>query len=298
MGKQIEYYNRYSKRVEIEPVYGEKFLKLLYNSRFGNLTLRFLVKRKMFSAIWGNIMRRPYSKKYILPFVRKYHINTDILDQRVDTFKTFDEFFSRKLRTSARPIVTWPGTVVFPCDGRHLLIQNPKNLPDFFIKGQTFDLEALLLNKDLAKEFKNGQIVISRLAPIDYHRFHFPCDATIKKIYKINGDYKSVNPIATKKNIKIFFENKRIVSVMHSDEIGNFLMVEVGATGVGSIHQTAKAGVAYKKGDEKGYFSFGGSTIITIFQNNHIRFAEDLKRASASGMEMFALMGDDLGRKI
>lgn len=298
MADQIEFYNRYSRKIEKEEIFGEKFLRLLYNSPVGKLATKCLFKRKLFSVLWGRLMRQRYSQKYILPFVKKYRIDTEILEKKVTEFRTFDEFFSRKIRLSARPIVNTPESVVFPCDGRHLLISDCKHLPNFFVKGQQFSLHSLILNSELEKEFADGPVVISRLSPVDYHRFHFPCNASIRKIYKINGDYKSVSPLATMRNIQIFFENKRIISVLNSPEIGPFLMVEVGATCVGSITQTAKVGVLYNKGDEKGFFSFGGSTVLTIFQKDKIDFSQDFKQMSSNGIEMFALMGDDMGKKI
>jgi phosphatidylserine decarboxylase len=156
----------------------------------------------------------------------------------------------------------------------------------------------LLQNDELQKRFQNGTVVISRLCPIDYHRFHFPCNAVIRKIYKVNGDYLSVHPIATRSKISIFFENKRIISVLQSDDVDQLLMIEVGATCVGSIVQTAEVGRLYFKGEEKGFFSFGGSTVMTIFQEKKVNFAEDLRQNSMNGVETFALMGDDMGVKI
>ncbi|MDR2807306.1 MAG: archaetidylserine decarboxylase [Puniceicoccales bacterium] len=211
---------------------------------------------------------------------------------------SFDDFFSRKLRINARPIAVDHRKVIFPCDGRHLLIEDLKKLPSFFIKGQKFNLQMLLQNDELQKRFQNGTVVISRLCPIDYHRFHFPCNAVIRKIYKVNGDYLSVHPIATRSKISIFFENKRIISVLQSDDVDQLLMIEVGATCVGSIVQTAEVGRLYFKGEEKGFFSFGGSTVMTIFQEKKVNFAEDLRQNSMNGVETFALMGDDMGVKI
>lgn len=298
MGNKIKFYNRYSKSIEEEKVYAEPFLRFLYGSSLGKLTLNSLIKRKIFSTVYGRIMKRPSSQKRILPFVEQYHINTDVLEKKIDEFESFDAFFSRKLRPSARPITSGTDKLVFPCDGRHLLIENFKEIPPFFVKGQLFDLRHLLLNETLFNQFKNGVALISRLCPADYHRFHFPCDAIIQKIYRVNGDYRSVSPIATQKDISILLENKRIVSLLHSENFGAFLMIEVGATCVGSITETASAGKLYPKGHEKGYFSFGGSTVISIFLKDRIIFNEDLKTSSQNGLELFALMGDEMGIKV
>ncbi|MDR0590934.1 MAG: archaetidylserine decarboxylase [Puniceicoccales bacterium] len=293
----IKFYNRYTKSLEEEAVCGGILLKFLYHSVVGPLALHCFVKRKFFSEIFGYFMRHPASKKCIRSFVERHKIDMLTAEKKVEDFANFDDFFTRKLKKDARPIAVDYRKIVFPCDGRHLLVENFENLPSFYVKGQKFDLEKLLRNDELLKRFQNGAAVISRLCPADYHRFHFPCDAVIRKIYKVNGDYFSVNPLAVCKKIAIFFENKRIVSVLQSRDVDQFLMVEVGATCVGSITQTAEVGHLYFKGEEKGFFSFGGSTIITIFQKNKVTFAEDLCQNSAKGVEIFAFMGDDMGKK-
>ena len=298
MGNRIKFYNRYTQSVEDERVFGEHFLKFLYSSHLGKLTLNQLVKRKIFSELYGQFMRHSMSRRYIEPFVKKYHIDASVFEKDIRDFRSFDDFFSRKLKKSARPITVMSEALAFPCDGRHLVLDDIRKLPTFFIKGQRFDIKALLRDDTLAQEFKDGSMVISRLCPTDYHRFHFPCNAVIRRIYKVKGDYRSVSPIATKANISIFFENKRIVSVLQSEDVGTVLMVEVGATGVGKITQTAEAGRLYFKGEEKGYFSFGGSTVLTIFQKNKVKFSEDLRKNTLNGIETFALMGDRMGVKI
>ncbi|UPA28816.1 MAG: archaetidylserine decarboxylase [Verrucomicrobiota bacterium] len=298
MGKEVQFFNRYTQKLEQEQVYGEAFLRFLYSSAVGKLALNQVVKRKAVSDLYGWLMRWPSSKKKIKPFVEKYQIDTSMCVKQLNEFTSFNDFFTRQLKINARPIAVGPQKVVFPADGRHLYIPNLSKLPSFFVKGQQLTLKTLLQNEKLAQKFKDGVMVISRLAPVDYHRFHFPCNSRIQRIYLIKGDYKSVNPIATRERIAILCENKRIVSVLQSEDLGPFLMVEVGATCVGSITQTAEVGRIYYKGEEKGFFSFGGSTVITIFQKNKIRFAEDLCENSGNGIELYALMGDGMGIRI
>ncbi|MDR2812226.1 MAG: archaetidylserine decarboxylase [Puniceicoccales bacterium] len=291
----VEFYNRYTKSLEREIIYSEFFLKLLYHSSLGRWATRHLIGQKIFSRIFGYLMRHPLSRTKIRPFVERYKIDMLTVEKKIEDFRNFDEFFSRKLKKDARPIAVDHRKIAFPCDGRHLLIENFEKVPSFFIKGQRFNLKTLLQNDELFERFREGSAVISRLCPVDYHRFHFPCDAVIRKIYQVSGDYFSVSPIATRSRISILFENKRIVSILHSQDVDQFLMVEIGATCVGSIIQTAEVGRLYFKGEEKGFFCFGGSTIMTIFQKNKIRFAEDLCQNSAKGIEMFAFMGDNMG---
>jgi phosphatidylserine decarboxylase len=298
MGDKIKFYNGYTQSLEEESIHGERFLRLLYGSKLGKLALNQVIKRKLFSRIYGYFMRHGYSRRKIKPFIERYKIDSSMFEKKVEDFISFDDFFTRRLNKTARPIAVENQKLIFPCDGRHLLIENIKKLPSFFVKGQKFNLKSLLQNEELLARFKDGQVLISRLCPTDYHRFHFPCNAIIRKIYRVNGDYLSVNPIATKKRIAIFFENKRIISVLQTEDVDQFLMIEVGATCVGSITQTAEVGRLYFKGEEKGYFSFGGSTVIAIFQKNKVNFSEDLRKNSENGIETFALMGDAMGVKI
>ena len=121
------------------------------------------------------------------------------------------------------------------------------------MKGQTLSLTKLLGNHNLASVFKGGSMIISRLAPVDYHRFHFPCDGYIRKITKVNGSLFSVNPIALREMVHVLTENKRVIVEIVSKQYGNILQVVVGATNVGSIHFTAKEHSSYNKGDELGF---------------------------------------------
>ncbi|MDR1458396.1 MAG: archaetidylserine decarboxylase [Puniceicoccales bacterium] len=298
MAYGVSVFNRYTKSVEIESVCGESYLKWLYYNPVGELTLNLLVKRKIASAIFGIYMRSSRSKRRIVQFLEKYDIGTTSFENDINDFASFDDFFSRKLKKSARPIVTEDGHIISSCDGRHLVIQNSNALPQFFAKGQKFDIYSLLLDKQLYDHFRDGMIVISRLSPVDYHRFHFPCNCIPTRYHRINGSYFSVNPIVTKNFLKIFFQNKREITILDTKDIGLIAMVEIGATFVGSIHQSFNLNERYFVGQEKGYFSFGGSTIITIFENNSVRFSDDIVENSKDGMETYVLMGDSMGTKI
>jgi len=138
-------------------------------------------------------------------------------------------------------------------------------------------------------------MLISRLCPVDYHRFHFPVSGTPGEPRLINGWLYSVSPVALRRNIRYLVENKRVVTLIESAAFGTVAMIEVGATNVGTIRQGFVPGRAVAKGEEKGLFAFGGSCVITLFQRGRIRFDEDLVRTSAEQMEVYARMGDRLG---
>jgi phosphatidylserine decarboxylase len=163
------------------------------------------------------------------------------------------------------------------------------------VKGFKFTLADLLGDAALAEKFAGGAMLISRLCPVDYHRFHFPVAGTPDESRRIDGWLYSVSPVALRRNIRYLVINTREVTRIDSPAFGAVAMVEVGATNVGSIRQGFQPGRAIAKGAEKGLFAFGGSCVITLFQRGRIRFDADVVAQSAECVETYAKMGDRLG---
>jgi phosphatidylserine decarboxylase len=288
----IEYIDRKTGAVCAEKVYGEKYLSLLYGrGPFSNIlswTLLPLVARFSWpSWFYGWRMKRPSSRAKIAPFIEEYGIDTS--EFQTTEFASFNDFFIRKLRPECRPIAKG---IALPADGRYLVY--PK-FDRFFVKGQEFSLGSFLQNGAYGRRFEEGSMVIARLCPTDYHRFHFPCDGVALKPHLINGVLYSVNPLALKKRISILSENKRVVTEIESKEFGTILYVEIGATSVGSIRQTFRPNQAVKKGDEKGYFEFGGSCIVLLFEKGRVKFDPDLVENTHRGYETLCRFGESLG---
>ena len=164
-----------------------------------------------------------------------------------------------------------------------------------FVKGQQFDIPALLGDAALAARYREGTLVLSRLCPVDYHRFHFPCAGVPGAPRLINGPLYSVSPIALRRRLAYLWENKRVVTELVTPQFGTVLCLEIGATNVGSIVQSFTRGAAVEKGAEKGYFKFGGSSTITIFEPGRVKLADDLVAHSAEQRELYARMGDVMG---
>lgn len=288
----ITFYNRYSGEIETEKVYGEAFLDWSYNRPLGKLPLHLFVKRPFFSKWYGRKMDTPSTAGKIAPFIEEYDMRSeDFLDDPA-SFKHFNAFFYRKLKPQARPIAE--SEVVFPADGRHLGFNSASNIKDFFVKGQKFDLRSFLQDDTLYELFKDGPLVLSRLCPVDYHRFHFPVAGIPNETRLINGPLFSVSPIALRKNLRYLWENKRTVTIIDTAHLGKCAVIEIGATCVGSINQTFNPHKPVEKGGEKGYFAFGGSSTITLFEPHKIALAEDLLEHSQQQRELFAHMGDHL----
>ncbi|MDR3143383.1 MAG: archaetidylserine decarboxylase [Puniceicoccales bacterium] len=289
----IRFYNRYSQSLEEEPVVGERFLRWLYETPTGRFCEGKFFAQRLFSSCVGWWMRRAWSRGHIGAFVRKYGINIEIFEKKTDEFRSFDEFFSRRIRRIFRPIVAQENKLAFPCDGRHLAIESLEDTPSFAVKGQHFQLKSLLGDRKLAEQFRDGSLLLSRLSPVDYHRFHFPCDVLAENPYEIRGRYSAVHPIAIRQRLAIFSENKRMRTLLRHPS-GDILMVEVGATCIGSIRQSFPFNTEQAKGDEKGYFHFGGSTILLLFEKNKLTFSDDLLQQSRKGRELYAFMGDEM----
>ncbi len=296
--RTIEYFNRYTGKVEREEIYGEGFLRWTYGNPLGKLSLEGLVKRAIFSRWYGRRMNAPASRRKVLPFIKTYRLNAGEFADAPEAYRTFNEFFYRKLKPSSRPIFPDSDAAVFPADGRHLGFQNIEEAEGIFVKGAKFTLEKLCANRELAERYRCGSIVLSRLCPVDYHRYHFPVAGVPEKPTFIEGALYSVSPLALRQNINYLAENRRAYTMIHSEEFGEVLMFEIGATCVGSFEYTFVPGAPMHKGDEKGYFKFGGSETITFFEPHRVQLAEDLLENSRLGRELYARMGDVMGRSV
>lgn len=292
----LHFFNRRTGLIEVERIYGEGWLRFIYGGNpLGRLSLLAVVRRAWFSAWYGWRMNRPVSANLVLPFVVDYDLDAGEFTKPATAYRTFNEFFYRALRPGARPIVEGESLAVFPADGRHLAYQDVDAADGFYIKGKKFSLGELLGSSELGAQFAGGSMLISRLCPVDYHRFHFPVGGIPEDARLINGWLYSVSPLALRVNPGYLTENKRMVTQIASPVFGAVAVLEVGATMVGAILQSYVPGRPVAKGDEKGLFAFGGSCVITLFQRGRIRFDQDLCDQAAQQREVYARMGERLG---
>lgn len=288
----IRYYNRYSGQMETEAIFGERFLRWTYETRSGRTILEAVVKRALFSKAYGWWMSRPRSRRSIGPFIEAYGLDVTEFAEPVGNFQSFNDFFARRLRPGVRPVAADSNVGVFPADGRHLGIANIGTAAGLYAKGQQWDLEQLLGSRELAAEYDGGSAIISRLCPTDYHCFHFPVPGTvIERATPVAGPLYSVSPLALRRNINYLWRNKCARTVIDSQPFGKVLIVEVGATCVGSIIQSDYP-EKVDKGALKGWFLFGGSCVITLFQPNRVQLAADLLEHTAKSIEVYARCGD------
>lgn len=293
----IKYFNRKAKKYEIEKVAGDTYLKWIYSSPLGMKFLEAIVKKKIFSKLYGLFCNTKYSKRKIHTFIKDFNISMDECAINYNDFKCFNDFFSRSLKQNARPFSMNKKILISPVDGRLSAYEHINLNKIVQIKGFTYSLSDLINNNKTSEKFNNGTCLIFRLCPTDYHRFHFIDWGTCESYNKIKGYYYSVNPIALKNISNVFCKNKREWSIFHSNNFGDILYIEIGATCVGSIIQTYCPEKNISKGDEKGYFKFGGSTVVLFFEENRAIIDKDILEQTKNGYETKVLMGEKIGIK-
>lgn len=294
-GDPIEYWDRGQGRLLREDIYGERWLRWTYGGVAGRLALWLLVRRRFFSKFYGWRMNRPASRKKIQPFIRDYGLDESEFADPAESFPHFNAFFSRRLKPEARPVAAGETTLVFPADGRHLLVPRLDTGRQFYAKGEPFNLVALLGDRALAERFADGSMLISRLCPVDYHRFHTPCAGRVESVRVIDGPLYSVNPLALRGRLDILWSNARSITRLRQPIAGEVILAEIGATCVGSIGQSVAPGDELAKGAEKGWFEFGGSCCITLIPRGAVDWHDDLLEWSARGIEVYARMGEGCG---
>jgi phosphatidylserine decarboxylase len=289
----IPYLDRKSGKIQYEKVFKGKALSYLYSKPDRCLLADLFSKNPIFSRFMGWWQKQMWTAKNIIPFIEEYGVDASEFLEPIASFSSFNDFFIRKLKAQARPIAA--SRAIIPADGRYWFYDKIETGMELFVKGKPFNLERLFQNPELAQRYRGGSLVLARLCPSDYHRFHFPIDCIPGKSRLINGPLYSVNPIAVKQNLAYLTENKRKLTLLESEPFGQVAYFDVGATTCGSIVETFSPGKPAGKGDEKGYFEFGGSALILLFEPGKIAFSEDLLAAKTTEMEIRCLLGQEMG---
>jgi phosphatidylserine decarboxylase len=231
----------------------------------------------------------PASKAEIPKFIAFHQLDMTEVLHPLESFKNFNEFFYRALKPDARPCSAPdnPRIIVSPADCRSVVFNRMDEATKIWVKGREFSIERLLGSAypEDAARYKNGALGIFRLAPQDYHRFHIPVDGIMGTPKPINGEYYTVNPMAIRSALDVYGENIRVVIPIDSVQHGRVMVICVGAMMVGSTVITRKAGEEVKRAEELGYFKFGGSTILLLFEEGSMKFDDDLAANSAGALE-------------
>ena len=244
---------------------------------------------KSLSIKQGKKYDDPASARDIPTFVSFHKLDMSEVLLPMEEFKNFNQFFYRALKPNARPCSAPdnPQIIVSPADCRSVVFNRMDVATRIWVKGREFSIERLLGNTypEDAKRYVNGALGIFRLAPQDYHRFHVPVDGTMGTAKLIEGEYYTVNPMAIRSALDVYGENIRVVIPIDSKAHRRVMVICVGAMMVGSTVITRKAGEKVGRAEELGYFKFGGSTILLLFEPGVMQFDEDLIDNSKGALE-------------
>lgn len=290
----IAYLERHTGRVVPEPNLDEGFLRWYYADPSARWARDRFFTSAFVSHAYGLFKRTPWSRREIPAFIETFGLDVSEFADPVASFGHFNAFFERRLRPEARPFAAEPGRLPAPADGKVLVVPAMGAAMTLPIKGAEVSLAGLLASEEAARPFVGGAAAVIRLAPQDYHRFHFPDDGTAATARTVPGRYHSVNPMAIAAVPGLFCANKRAVTLLDSDHFGRVAMIEVGAMTVGTIVQTFAPG-RVARGQEKGTFRFGGSTVVLLFEPGRVQFDADLLAASARGLEVHVKAGEAIG---
>jgi phosphatidylserine decarboxylase len=290
------YRDRQTGAIVTEPVFAETTLRWFYENPLGFQVFNVFLNNPTFCWLYGRWQNSPSTCKKIPEFVARYGINLEEAELPCDRYPSFNAFFSRRLKPGVRPFVSRPEIFCSPGDGKVLVYPQLQAQTRIPVKGRSISLAGLLASEAAAQPYRGGSALVIRLAPYDYHRFHFPDDGEASLAKTIEGQYHSVNPIALARVPDTFCRNKRAVTDLNSKHFGRIAYIEVGALTVASIVQTYTPGFV-SRGQEKGHFQYGGSTLVLLFEPGAIAFDPDLIEDSANGLEVHVLAGSQLGKQ-
>ncbi|MBX2847535.1 MAG: phosphatidylserine decarboxylase [Acidiferrobacterales bacterium] len=302
--KKIVFFNRSTQSEEIEKVYGDAGIRFIYESTLGKLMAP-VAASKFISQLYGGYQDLPLSGKKVAPFIRKFGIDLSIYkagsvasELKEHSYKTFNEFFIREFEQGQRSFIEDKRKMPAFCEARyfgHKKIDDDVAIP---VKGKLLKAKDLLGDSEWSATFEGGPLLVARLCPVDYHRYHYPLAGKTLDSFQITGQYHSVNPVALKAKPDIFIANERRASILESETFGMLAYIEVGAAMVGKIVQSHNENLPHQRGDEKGYFLFGGSTVILLGEKGKWRPSADICEYTRAGKETYLHLGEEVAELV
>ena len=285
-------YDRQTKQY-LEDDFGSGSLNFLYNTFLGRILLKLIFTRRSISKAYGLYMRSRLSKGKINKFIKKYNIS---LEEYEDVeYKNFNDFFIKQIKKESRPIDNDKNALISVCDGRlkRYKITNDLRLN---IKNTVYSLEELVENREVVEKYAGGECLVLRLSLKDYHRYCYIDNGKHEKNIKIKGILHTVQPISQSR-YKVYSKNSREWTILNTQNFGDVIQIEVGAILVGKIKNYYE-NYTFEKGEEKGYFEFGGSTIVLLFKKDIVKIDEDIIENSKEDIETIVKMGEKIGENI
>jgi phosphatidylserine decarboxylase len=289
-------YDRQSKKTIEENAFKVGGLLFLYKTLTGKLLTNLILKRRVISTAYGRVMKSKRSIKQIPKFIEHYDIDVSEIKRPLNSFVSFNDFFVRELKPEARPVDRIAEHLISPADSR-LMVWDLTKTAQLPVKGYWYKLNDLVKDEKIAKEYADGWCFIYRLAPSDYHRYGYIDNGKQDKVVKIKGILHSVNRIALAETNSVMAKNYRELTILHTDNFGDVVHIEVGALFVGKVIQRHYGAYTFKRGEEKGLFEFGGSTVIQLFKKDAVKPDADILEQSAKGVETLVKIGEKVGLK-
>lgn len=269
----------------------DKMLEALYDTKLGRFALKVLVQPEVSKA--GSLfLDSRLSTPFISSFIQKNHINMEEFED--EKYESYNHFFSRRVKEGKREFSKEAKMLCAPCDSK-MTVYPITQEGAFSIKNTSYTMERLVRSETLAKKYLGGTLCVFRLTVDDYHHYCYVDDGLKSRNFHIPGVFHTVNPTANDK-YPIYTENTREFSILKSQNFGNVLMMEVGALLVGKIVNHHEKAEVYR-GMEKGFFEFGGSTVILAFQKDKIVLDEDIVLNTQEGYETIVKMGEVIGKR-
>lgn len=266
-------------------------LKHIYSSVAGRALLK-VMTLPVISKIGGAYLSTPLSKIHIQPFIKSNHI--DMSDYEPKEYESYNDFFTRNVKMSKRPFSKEDTILCSPCDAK--VSYHPIDDDTVItVKNTHYTLDDLLLSPYLSQAYRGGSCLIFRLTVDDYHHYHYIDEGYQDDERRINGIFHTVNPIAND-YYPIYKRNTRQYTILHTDHFDDVVMMEVGALMVGKIVNLPKK--HFHRGEEKGYFEFGGSTVILLFKKDTIAVDEDIVEHSKNHDEVRIKLGEHIGKRV
>lgn len=298
-GQSIRVWDRRAGREVRERIYGERGLRWVYETRLGRLASR-LLSGPGLSTLMGAYYDSRRSARGIAPFVRAFDVPMHEFVE--EPWESFNQFFARRFRRGARPFESEPDRLPAFAEGRYLAWTRVVPEQEVPVKGARVRARAVLTRPDdpdssrWAARFEGGPLLLARLCPVDYHRYHYPADGITRAAWRIAGPLHSVHPIALRARGDILSTNERRVAILETERFGWLACVEVGAMGVGRIVQTHNEGTRFARGDEKGLFRFGASSVLLFGEPGRWAPDDDLVERTGRGVETLVRLGEGVAR--
>ncbi|MBI3269414.1 MAG: phosphatidylserine decarboxylase [Planctomycetes bacterium] len=289
------YVDRETGELRTEQLVRRGLFHWLYNAPTGRRVRPLLLHSRLLHSALGWYADQPGSRRWIPGFVRAARVNVAESERPPACYPTFNDFFARRLDPRARPLDPDPATLVSPGDGKLLVLPEvgPRSL--LSLKGVTCGLAELLADPSLASRYAGGAAAVLRLYLGDYHRLHFPTGGLPRAPRRVPGRFYSVSPFPGN-NLNFYGRNQRAVTLLESDGFGLLAFVDVGGFLISSIRHCFTPGRPVRKGEEKSFFAFGGSTLVLVAERGRVRWDDDLVAASAGGLETYVKLGTRIGR--